>query len=215
MMFTKIDRAPIELRSAKADYQDLTSSKLGSSLRAFVDVFETRTNYPPAIIALERKKPRKKRKPYHGVPEIGIWQDGDSLGRTSYHHLALRADKKSLRLLCSNARPQDLLCFDNYGKTPLHYAAKKNKIADMLCGQESIASFLEVPDAKGNTPLHIMARSEVFDFSLLKKLSAEELQMLLNIRNTKNISVLESLNIKDKRKLADLFGAVDKQKNDL
>lgn len=164
--------------------------QLAAQINAFIDQFESDKSYPPAIMALKHGPIIKKKKKNIRIGEIKDMPP-DKERRTRLHKAAIDTDRKWLRYLCQAALDKELLDADIYGKTPLHYAAEHDQLNELVRDRTSVCAFLQIGDSEGNTPLHIMALSDRFDKSVIAELKAHELKILLQIKNTKDQSVLD------------------------
>lgn len=165
---------------------------LGEKLNAFVDKFDSPEDYPPAIcnISLQRLRTRKLKVSQATIEEM----PPHPKRQTPFHTAALYHDRKWMRFICQGAQDEDLLKADIYGKTPLHYAATRELLGEMIAQRKHIESLLEIPDAEGNTPLHLMALAQKFDASFLFKIETSKLKALLNLENGAGHTVLEIIN---------------------
>ena len=128
----------------------------------------------------------------------------DSTGRTPLHVAASKNDPKMIDLLIRHGA--DMSSLDNSGRTPLHLAVLhgSSPIVSALLVQDG-SLLLEVPDAKGNTALHIaVERDDVKCATVLLESGAASdtrnatgktaLEIAQRSRNTKMIYLLRKYN---------------------
>jgi len=165
------------------------ASNIAAQINNFIDKFESEKGYPPAIVALKPTPIKKKKKNIR----IGLLEDmpPNKERRTRLHEAALDGDRRWLRFLCKEALDKEFVDADIYGKTPLHYAAENELLNEFVRERENLVLLLQIGDADGNTPLHIMALTKRFDKTVLADVKAHELKFLLDIRNIKNQRVVD------------------------
>lgn len=162
---------------------------LAEKLQGFIDKFEQCDEFPAAVVNIKQHPPRKKiytRTVHNELEEV---PQKNTKGQTRFHTAALLGERKWMRLLCETAKDEDLLQADIYGNTPLHYAATRKLLNELVRRRPAIISLLEIPDEAGNTPLHCMAQVREFDCSFLRIISPAELNKLLQLKNAQEQSV--------------------------
>lgn len=194
--FTRMP-ASVSVKKTQAAPESLASN-IVTQINNFIDSFDQDKDYPPAIVALKYGPKIKKKKVHEAIIEDFV---PDKMRRTRLHLAVLTNDRRWLRLVCSEALDKELLDVDIYGKTPLHYAAHTELLNELLNRRNNVASFLQIPDAEGNTALHIMALANRFDKSVLAQLRPSELKFLLHIENIQNQNVLDIIEDNNDRRL--------------
>lgn len=186
--FTRMP-ASVSVKKAQAAPESLASN-IATQINNFIDKFDQDKGYPPAIVAIKHGPLKKKKRVPIREAVIEDWPP-NKMRRTPLHLAVLADDRRWLRLVCCEALDKELLDADIYGKTPLHYAAQNQQLNELLNHRDAVASFLQIPDADGNTPLHIMAMTARFDKSVVAQVPPRELKFLLHLENTQNQSVLD------------------------
>jgi ankyrin repeat protein len=159
-------------------------------IKKYRDSFES-IDYPSANLRLEKSILRKKRRAYIREAHIENTPEKD-INRRNYLHLAALANKKNWLLYISkDASKEKLLESDIFGKTPLHYAAKTGYLCEIFHNIPAEVIFFQIQDTEGDTTLHILARTNKLDKNLLEKFTLSERNMLMNIKNNNNKSVLD------------------------
>lgn len=184
----------------RIENQKSLTEKILDQCNDFIDKFDNSNKYPPAIIKAQNQKLISKKKPIReAVIEDINFIDKD--GRTYLHRAALGHDKVWLEFICKSARDEAFLKCDNFGKTPLHYAAGNRFLRIMLLNRSNLTTLLTIKDKDGNTPLHIMANTKNFDISIIYSMPIRELRELLSISNLEGKTVLEIINESDNQDL--------------
>jgi ankyrin repeat protein len=166
------------------------SSHIASQVANFIDKFESDKSYPPALLALQHKPSIKKKRTNRRQAQVENEQP-HKMRHTRLHLAVLQDNRRWLRFVCREALDKELIEADIYGKTPLHYAAERELLNELVAHRTSIVSFLQIADAEGDTPLHTMAKSKRFDRSVIAHLRASELKLLLQIRNSQELNILD------------------------